>query len=354
MGRLVAAPLVAQSRKGQGVKIAYKTHQFTRRSTEMIALANSIITTYQAQGYDLTLRQLYYQLVARDIIANKQSEYDKLGTLISNARYAGLIDWDAIVDRTRFMRTNSHWTDAADIVSSAAASYRLDRWSLEWGQAVVPEVWIEKDALVGVLDGVCTELDVPYFSCRGYTSSSELWAAAMRMVVRSRKGQRTIVFHFGDHDPSGIDMSRDIEERLALFCIRHGADVPELRRVALNMNQITQYNPPPNPAKQTDSRFQAYERDYGTDESWELDALEPTIIGNLIRTNIATVRDEEGWRNSGIEQAKRRAVLKIAADEWPDVVGYLEREELIDYQAITDEVEDEFAVADAAADGDQE
>ena len=78
----------------------FKATKFRASSLAIIDQANEIIDEYQADGYDLTLRQLYYQFVARNLIPNSQSEYNKLGTAINNGRLAGLIDWDAIKDRT--------------------------------------------------------------------------------------------------------------------------------------------------------------------------------------------------------------------------------------------------------------
>ena len=111
------------------------------------------------------------------------------------------------MDRTRELRTLSHWDDPSSIVEACSKQFNLDLWDK---QPFRPEVWIEKDALVGVFERVCRELDVPLFSCRGYTSQSEMWVAGQRMLQYKRNKQTPVIFHFGDHDPSGKDMSRDI------------------------------------------------------------------------------------------------------------------------------------------------
>ncbi len=236
-------------------KIQYVERSFSGSSVVIIERASFIIEEYKKGGYDLTLRQLYYQFVSRDWLPNKDSEYKRLGGIINDARLAGLIDWESITDRTRNLRSNSHWESPRDIIRSAAAGFAVDKWK---GQPYRPECWIEKDALVGILEQACDPLDVAYFSCRGYTSASEVWGAAQRMIRHSRNGQKPVVIHLGDHDPSGIDMSRDIQDRLALF----GADVI-FKRIALNMDQIEEYTPPPNPAKVTDSRFEEYQKVHG-------------------------------------------------------------------------------------------
>lgn len=243
-------------------RIAYIHKKFGQSSLDAITKANEIMETYADQGYDLTLRQLFYQFVSRRFAPNLDSEYNRLGSLVNDARLAGLIDWDHIVDRTRHLRQNSHWSKPSSIIESAATSYANDKWA---GQAYRPELWVEKDALVGVVRGVCERLDVPYFSCRGYTSQSEMWSAAQRLLAHRKSGQMPYIIHLGDHDPSGKDMTRDIQDRLELFM----GDSIQVNRIALNWDQIEQYNPPPNPAKITDSRALAYIAEFGS-ESWEL------------------------------------------------------------------------------------
>ena len=300
-------------------RIKYQDCNFRPAALALIAKSNQIIAEYQAAGFVLTLRQLYYQLVSRDIIPNKQQEYKRVGSIINDARLAGLVDWDALEDRTRNVRSVSHWESPDSIVSAVADQYRIDKWA---DQDMRPEVWIEKDALVGVIEGVCTELDVAYFSCRGYTSQSEMWGAAQRFRQYARKGQRTHVIHLGDHDPSGQDMSRDIEERINMFLTHHGVPTIEFTRIALNMNQIEEYEPPPNPAKSTDSRFQGYADKYG-DESWELDALEPRILAGLIRDKVGEIRDDSLWETAVDEEDEHRKLLSLVSEQWDAVAEFV-------------------------------
>lgn len=299
-------------------KIKYIDRAFRDTTLATIKTCNEIIAAYQAQGFRLTLRQLYYQLVSRGVIPNKQTEYDKLGSVINDARLAGFIDWNSIEDRTRNVEINSHWTEPSDIIKSAASSYRNDLWKT---QPIRAEVWVEKDALEGVIETACRPWDVPFFSCRGYTSQTAMWEAGQRIrrylrtpyfetgLAKSfQKFPKLVIFHLGDHDPSGIDMTRDIRDRLGLFV---GRPV-DVRRIALTMDQVEAYNPPPNPAKQTDSRFQSYVDQYG-DESWELDALEPTVLVELIRDNLREVIDRDRWEDAVLEQEQDRAELDAIA-----------------------------------------
>lgn len=298
-------------------KIAYIDRQFRAKALARIEQANDIIREYYVAGFTLTLRQLYYQFVARDIIPNEAMEYHKLGNLISAARKAGLIDWDAIVDRTRAPHSLGHWDSPATIVAACADQFRVNLWE---GQDVVPEVWIEKDALVGVIEPVCERHDATFFSCRGYPSDSSVWRAANRIHERfEATGQKTLILHLGDHDPSGVDMSRDIEERLNLFTYDGvWSGEFEVRRIALTMKQVKRYKPPPNPTKLTDARAGGYIAKHGYD-SWELDALEPQVMDDLITKHI------DGMRNDGL-WAIQEARMKAGRHRLQGVVDLLEAE----------------------------
>ena len=286
------------------MKECFAEKDFRDTTLVLVYEANEIIAEYAAQGFTLTLRQLYYQFVARDLIPNTQRSYKRLGSAVNDARLAGLIDWAAIEDRTRHIESTPHWESPADIVRTCARQFRIDKWAKQPYRA---EVWIEKEALAGVVSGVCEKLDVPYLSCRGYTSQSVMYEAAARLSDYSVAGQTPVILHFGDHDPSGIDMTRDIMDRLEIF----GARV-ELHRLALNMDQVETHRPPPNPAKVTDSRFKAYLAKYGG-ESWELDAMEPRMLVGLISDFIEDLRDDDAWAEAVQEERKARAQLRAVA-----------------------------------------
>ena len=294
-------------------KITYDTKKFNSRTLEAIHQAEDIIQQYQAQGFSLTLRQLYYQFVARALIQNTERDYKRLGNIISDARRAGMIDWSSIEDRTRFIRAISSWGDPREILDTAKETYHKDLWKTQDKRF---EVWIEKDALIGVIEPVCQELDLPHFSCRGYVSDSEMWRGAMRLMRHVRNGQNVIVLHLGDHDPSGIDMTRDITDRLDLFTFFNGGI--EVRRIALTMEQIEEVNPPPNPAKVTDSRYEHYSAEFG-EESWELDALEPSYIADLIQKAVFEERDLDRWEEAHKEQEEERRQIQDVIDRWDDL-----------------------------------
>lgn len=309
-------------------RIAYTEQKFRQESLAVIEHANRICAEYRTAGYDLTLRQVYYQFVARGLLPNSDRSYKRLGSIVNDARLAGLIDWNYITDRTRFLRSASYWSSPSSIIEASAQQFKRDLWT-ETDQRFRPEVWVEKDALVGIVGRVCDELQVPYLSCRGYVSQSEMWSAGRRMGEHDQSGLTPIVIHLGDHDPSGLDMSRDIEERLSLF-----AETPiEVQRIALNMDQIEQYNPPPNPAKLTDSRGAGYVDLYGT-ESWELDALEPTVLTDLIRDAVEPYIDRSAWdEGADVDQEQRYRMESVAGrwddidERWPEVEALLDGED---------------------------
>lgn len=333
-------------------RIPYRKINFTPSSLKIIDQARGILSEYASRGIVVTLRQLYYQFVARDLIRNKMSEYKRLGSIVNDARLAGLIDWSYLQDRTRNLSKLAHWDDPGGVIASAAASYHRDLWA---GQEYYVEVWIEKDALVGVIEGICEEWDVPFFSCRGYTSQSEMWSASQRLLERVRADRKVHVIHLGDHDPSGKDMSRDIEARLQEFAGYHlvrdamktvtlppegpkreklldrlaseaDAKLPVVHRIALNMDQVRQYNPPPNPAKITDSRAAAYMSEFG-DESWELDALDPDVLVDLIRENILQRLDLDLFEEERSRQEEERGLLNRTSERWDEVRKFVEETE---------------------------
>jgi hypothetical protein len=285
----------------------YQEKRFGPDALAIIGKANEIILDYEGQGFGLTLRQLYYQFVARGLLANSDKNYDRLGNLISDGRMAGLVSWTAIEDRGRsLMGLNFHsGPDAA--VKEARSEYRIDMWAnQEWR----PEVWVEKQALEGVIGSICNELRVNFFATKGYNSMSEQWRAGRRFAGYIHKGQRPIIFHLGDHDPSGLDMTRDNRDRLSIF-----AGVPiQVMRLALNMDQVQHYNPPPNPAKITDSRAADYIARFGN-SSWELDALDPPTIHNLIRDAVEKIKDRKLWDEKLAEENEHKDRLDIIIEE---------------------------------------
>jgi len=291
------------------MKEAFIERTFSAANVTMIQRINRVLEEYRRQGYRLSLRQLYYQLVARDIIPNSLRSYKNIGNLVSNARQAGLIDWGMIEDRNRDTNIPGHWNSPGEIVTAAAQQFRIDKWR---EQPYHIEVMVEKDALSGVLVPVCRELDIGITANKGYCSSSTMYEIGKRIDEKRSLGKKICVLYLGDHDPSGIDMTRDVRERLEMYSRLHSIEVD---RLALNWEQIEIWQPPENPAKETDSRFFNYARQFG-ESSWELDAVEPRTLADLVRDGIEGLIDQDTWNEVLIEENEMRSDLERFADEY--------------------------------------
>lgn len=313
---------------------------------------NNIIEEYQSEGYVLTLRQLYYQLVSRDIIPNKLAEYSKLSTLLKEGRMGGIVDWDAIEDRLRKPDRPSEFDSPKEILQAALNQYRLPRMA---GQENYVEVWVEKDALSGVLKRVTYQYGIPILVNRGYSSASAMFDSYQRFEPMIKEKKKVYLLYLGDFDPSGMDMIRDIRDRILEFFfgdndimniaeeetdyytnqetnerlrdeyeysedkIFIGKDYNDeeffdIRRawlfemfsvvpIALTREQIRQYKPPPNPAKKTDPRAKAFISEHGS-TSWEVDALKPEIL-NAILTNAIKSKIDGDTYNEVLDKEKK-------------------------------------------------
>ena len=278
------------------MKIKYRDIHLSKSNLVRLDVINEIIISYQEQGYRLTLRQLYYQLVSRDVIPNNVKEYGKLSNLLKEGRMAGIVDWDAIEDRLRKPDRPPHWDSPAEILEACISQYRCDRME---GQPIYLEVWVEKDALSGVLKRVTEKYGINIVVNRGYSSATAMHDAHIRFAHEIRKtGANEIrVIYIGDFDPSGQDMIRDITERIEEFGGRYDFSIMP---IALTWDQISEYDPPPNPAKITDPRAKAYIERHG-DQSWEVDALPPEVLHKLLEDQIWWNLDQDKF-----EEMKRQ------------------------------------------------
>lgn len=261
------------------MKTTYRNIHLSKANQERLQIINDIIISYQRQGYTLTLRQLYYQLVSRDIIPNRLQEYSKLSTLLKEGRMSGIVDWDAIEDRLRKPSQPASWDSPEDIIRACADQFELPRLR---GQDTYIETWVEKDALSGVLRRVTEQYHVPIVVNRGYSSVTAMHDAHKRFVRADRMGQSIVILYIGDFDPSGQDMIRDITDRINEF---GGSYAFKIIPIALTEDQIAEHNPPPNPAKISDPRAKAYIERYG-ETSWEVDALRPEVLHRLLEHHI--------------------------------------------------------------------
>lgn len=310
--------------------------KLSRANVEKLFRINRIIDSYTEQGYRLTLRQLYYQLVSKNVIPNNVKEYVKLGDLLTKGRMAGVVDWDGIEDRVRSPRIPYSCDDTDDAINDTINQYRLDR---QRDQDKYIELWVEKDALSNVLSRKTYYYHIRLMVNRGYSSTTAMYDAYNRILPRLAKGQSCHILYLGDHDPSGLDMIRDINERLVVMLYNQPQEIADyvenemdiddfkaleqeyidepfcyvedyegeiefspiiayihknfsIRHIGLTKEQIDQYNPPPNPAKITDPRAKDYIAAHGK-ISWEVDALEPSVLHEIIDSNILDLIDKK-------------------------------------------------------------
>lgn len=289
----------------------FESKNFQKKSLDLIQTVNAILSEYAAQSYTLSLRQLYYQLVARDHIENSMRSYKRVGAIISDARLAGLIDWEMIEDRARETIIPPAWENPGEIIKAAARQFRVDRWE---GQSNYVEVMVEKDALSGILRPVCRDLHIRFTANRGYSSSSAMYEAGKRIAAAIDEGKTPYVFYLGDHDPSGIDMTRDIQERLQLFSLDRFSK-RNLERLALNIDQVRRWRPPNNPVKENDTRRGGYVVKFGK-SSWELDAVEPATLARLVRDAVNDLIDSAQWEAVAEREQAMRDELESFAEKY--------------------------------------
>lgn len=300
--------------------IKYRNHRFFGPTRAVVDFANQILTEETTAGYTLSLRQLYYRFVAAGRIANTEKEYKRLGRIMTAARESGLTDWTALEDRGRGSLHYPILETTEGVLEGIARKLCLDMWK---PQGIYVEVWVEKQALEQVVSRPCGRWRAPYMACKGYLSASESWRAGVRFAEAARWANRLVLLHLADHDPSGLDMTRDNSDRLDLFGEQCSAEV---RRIALNIDQVRAFNPPPNPTKITDSRAPGYLRLYGR-ESWELDALPPAEIDRLIGSELEGLVDRKVWDETLKKEQDLRAPLRTLPQRWTEVRDLLARNE---------------------------
>lgn len=275
----------------------------------MLQKCINILKEYEEKDIKVTLRQLYYQLVARGYLPNLDKSYHKLSGLLTDARYCGFVDWDAIEDRIRVPHRHSEFDDVLNLIEAAKDSYRLDRWN---DQEYYVELFTEKDAISSILRPIADDWHIFLNVNRGYSSATAMYDSSKRFLRQYLEEKKCVLLYLGDHDPSGLDMIRDIDERLEEF----ECDV-EVIPIALTLEQVQKYNPPPNPAKITDSRAKKYIRDFG-EHSWEVDALPPDVMIDLVNSTIKQYVDVEKMNKVIKKEEEDMKQLEEFAEELGD------------------------------------
>ena len=272
-----------------------------RRATkaEMEARAEALIDIV-LEISPCTVRQVFYQATVRGVIEKTEAGYGKVQRLLVQLRRDGEIDYSDIADNTRWMRKPTTWSSLKTAVERTAATYRKALWD---DTDAYVEIWLEKDALSGVLWPVTQRYDVPLMVSRGYASLSFLYSAAEAMEYEDRPCH---VYHLGDWDPSGQDAARHIEETL-----RDLAPSAEIyfERIAVTPDQISEWSLPGRPTKKTDTRSKNWRGD-----SVELDAINPNQLRELVEDVLEVHLPEEELGVLKAAEASERELLKVWAD----------------------------------------
>ena len=257
-----------------------------RTKAEIARIKLAIVGAIEADA-PMTVRQMFYRLSGLGLIAKTEGEYDStVARLLAELRRDGTIAYEDIADSTRWMRKPTTYDSAEEALAHWARSYRQAVWS-DSDQYV--EVWLEKEALAGVIVDVTAEYDVPLMVTRGYPSLSFLHSAGQMIGSQIRAGRAVTIYYLGDYDPSGLDISRNVEEQLRAFAEgylgRFGDPEGmwfEFVRLAVNAEQIETMGLATRPTKKSDTRSAAF----GDSRSVEVDAISPAMLRRMVREAI--------------------------------------------------------------------
>lgn len=287
-----------------------ETIKQTKKNT-IVSSAIGIIEEFKAIDIILPLRQIWYKLVARHILSNTRSNYKYVSKILTEARIAGIIPYSSINDPERLTSIsyfeeknyNAHIQRAFDFTSRILNSFEYHIWE---NQPNYVEVWVEKNSLFDQFSEVTRKRNVSLVACKGFSSITNIHRGAERIKdeASSRNAENIIILHFGDHDPSGRDISRNIEDRLTNV---FNLDV-ELNFIALTKEQIKLYDIPPDRTKKTDTRSKKFIEKYG-DEAAELEALDPLVLRGMIDTVISDYYDKSIYQE--IQEKEEEILEKI-------------------------------------------
>jgi hypothetical protein len=251
-----------------------------------------------------TVRQLYYQLVSRGAIEKTEPAYKTLVHNLTVMRRAREVPFDWLADNTRWMRKPRTYSSLQDMLENQQEFYRRALWDQ---QNCYVEVWLEKDALAGVLSDVTEEWDVPLMVTRGYPSLSYLHGAAT-LIAEKRKP--TFLYYFGDFDPSGVDITRSVEEGIRELAPE--ADIT-FERVAVTPEQIEAWNLPTRPTKGSDVRSKNFKGD-----SVEVDAIPPDDLRGLVSHCITGHIDRDALDRLQLIEQQERLTLASVIESLPE------------------------------------
>lgn len=257
----------------------------------------------------MTTRQMFYQMETLGFVPKTQAGYNIVQKQLVEARRAGIIPYNWVSDNTRWMRKPDTYTSLEAFLKQSQEAYRRSIWA---SQSDYVEIWIEKDALAGVITPITEKWDVPLMVTKGYPSESFVYSAAESI---KEIGKPTYIYYFGDWDPSGLNISEDTEKKLKGFL--DDEDIPfHFSRVAILEDQIAHYNLPTRFTKKTDSRAKNWKG-----PSVELDALRADVLREMVDQAIVS-HIEPGLykRTLAIEEAEKETLQKVRLATYFDEV----------------------------------
>jgi hypothetical protein len=278
-----------------------------REWTETSEAINAMLVILEAE-HPMTVRQLFYRLVSSGAISNSTGEYRRVSRLITKARRDDRCPYEYLVDRSRPTYAPNVFEDCATYVSAVSCSYRKDHWELQPRHV---EVWCEKDAVIGSIEGTTDKLGITVRVARGFMSATRVNDIAGDL---ERIGKPTTVLYIGDHDPSG----HCIEQAARNAVLARYSEITdnelefEMVRLAIHQRDIKQFRLPPLRVKDADPRADEYRRKFGG-QCVELDALPPSELRRRIQRAVAARRDERVWQKSiHIEQVEIESIVSFA------------------------------------------
>jgi hypothetical protein len=281
-------------------------HQTT---TKFIEVARAILERQRP----MTIRQLFYQMVGLTDatkgeiggFGNNQNDYRRVSRMMTKARHDKRIPWSWIVDRSRPTYEPQVWGDLAGYLNSVKHSYRKDYWI---NQSVHCEVWSEKDAVIGSIEDVTSELGVIVRVGRGFQSSTRVREIASLFNQISKP---KIVLYLGDFDSSGMDIERDVRRRVCRYTRSF-----EMRRLAIFGEDIRKFKLPPQCIKPEDPRAGSFRNEHG-EQCVELDALPPSELRLRIRKAVTSVIDKTAWDRALATEKVELSSIDDFVSHWP-------------------------------------
>jgi hypothetical protein len=276
----------------------YRTSPTRRTADQMAELLQAILSIVLPEESAITIRHLFYRLVGLSVIEKTERAYKSLCGHLSHWRKDGEVPWNAFSDSTRWHITPPMFDSLADALTRTKETYRRNLWAT---QPSYVEVWVEKDAIAGVIDDVTASFGVPLFVCRGFASLSSMYSASRQFKTAQRHGKEVTIFHLGDYDPSGHAAADAIERTF-----ENDFDCPiNFERIAILPEHITEFDLPTRPTKDSDSRSRSWS---GT-ESVELDSMPPGVLRELVEDAITSSIDQRAWKELQKIEREEKATL---------------------------------------------